>query len=244
MNEFEHSSEQAGLAEQTDGQSEGMDPLEGEGFFHSAEDAILGEEGAPSKKKKGALILVVVIGLAIGSLFSMHTLTKVTASSGQSTDIERTVEQFLGKLTGTGGNGGESSLVEDHAEVVEVLQDNYTQHQVKGLERDPFEMSSGGGGPEPIDPVYGLEQRRRQFEQAAEQLRLKSVIGGSRPLANINGRIVRLNQTIPVELPRGGGVVEFKVTEITRESVTVVSEDPELKLRVETVIKLKRNNGR
>lgn len=244
MNDFgQQSSEHSEFTGQTGMASDGMDPLlEGEGVADEL-DPIL-TDGAPPKKRTGAVVLVVVVGLAVGSLFSMHTLTKVTAAAGKSTDIEKTIDIFLNRVGGGDGtDGGETGgeLVDEHQEVVAALQDDYTDHQVKDLERNPFEVVEGGGGGPAIE--VGEAQRRDQFEAAAEQLRLKSVIGGSRPLANINGRIVRLNQTIPVEASRISGTVNFKVIEITRDSVTVVAEDPGLKLRVEKVIKLNRNSG-
>lgn len=251
MSEFEHqSSGQDGLSNQTTGDTGGTDDgsgFTGEGF---GGEGFKGDDGmdpiiveAPRKKRTGAIVLIVVIGLAIGSLFSMHTLTKVTASSGRSTDIEKTVEEFLRRVGGVEGtDGGESGteLVENHQKVVAVLKDNYTEHQVKGLERNPFNVFEGGPS-QPDGGVFGLAQRREQFEMAAEKLRLKSVIGGSRPLANINGRIVRLNQSIPVQISRTAGSVNFKVIEITRNSVTVVAEEPKLDLRVVKIITLDRN---
>jgi hypothetical protein len=56
----------------------------------------------------------------------------------------------------------------------------------------------------------------------------------------MNGRIVRLNQVIPVDGGRSVGILKFRVVSISPESVTVVAEDPQLDLRVEKVIHLKR----
>ena len=207
----------------------------------------LAGEGAPKKKHTGVVVLIVVVGLAIGSLFSMHTLTKVTAAEGRNSEAERTIEDFFKELGGGGpaDNPGGSSddLVKGHQEVVDVLKDDYTRHQIKELARNPFDLMSSGpvtGDLSGSDGDYARAKRRDDIEKAAEKFLLKSVIMGSRPLANINGRIVRLNQVIPVEGPRSVGTIKFRVLSISPDSVTVVAEDPQLELRVEKVLKLKR----
>lgn len=211
-------------------------------------DPLMGQD-APKKKHTGVVVLIVVVGLAVGSLFSMHTLTKVTAASGRNAENERTIENFLKAMGGGGGptddpDGSSSEdLVEGHREVVEVLSDDYTQHQVKDLARNPFDLMSTGpvtGDLSGADGDYARAKRRDDMEKAAEGFQLKSVIMGSRPLANINGRIVRLNQVIPVEGSRSVGTIRFRVASISPDSVTVVAEDPQLDLRVEKVLQLKR----
>jgi hypothetical protein len=210
-------------------------------------DPLMGQD-APKKKHTGVVVLIVVVGLAIGSLFSMHTLTKVTAASGRNAETERTVENFLKAMGGGGGSPSDTgeatdALVEGHREVVDVLSDDYTRHQVKDLARNPFDLMSTGpvtGDLSGADGDYARAKRRDDIEKAAEKFQLKSVIMGSRPLANINGRIVRLNQVIPVEGSRTVGTIRFRVASISPDSVTVVAEDPQLELRVEKVLQLKR----
>lgn len=209
-------------------------------------DPLMGQD-APKKKHTGVVVLIVVVGLAIGSLFSMHTLTKVTAASGRNSETEQTIETFLKGMSGGGpaANPGNSSdaLVKGHQEVVDVLKDDYTRHQVKELARNPFDLMSSGsvtGDLSGADGDYARAKRRDDIEKAAEKFQLKSVIMGSRPLANINGRIVRLNQVIPVEGSRSVGTIKFRVASISPDSVTVVAEDPQLELRVEKVLQLKR----
>jgi hypothetical protein len=205
-------------------------------------------QDAPKKKHTGVVVLIVVVGLAIGSLFSMHTLTKVTAASGRNSETEQTIEKFLKGMSGGGpaanpGDSGSDDLVQGHQEVVDVLKDDYTRHQVKELARNPFDLMSSGpvtGDLSGADGDYARAKRRDDIEKAAEKFQLKSVIMGSRPLANINGRIVRLNQVIPVEGSRSVGTIKFRVASISPDSVTVVAEDPQLELRVEKVLQLKR----
>jgi len=202
-----------------------------DGYGDPDDDSLLlGEE--PSRKKgKGALVLILVIGLAGGSLFSMHTLTKVTAAGGRNREIEKTVERFLS----SGAKDPETGeLIAGHEEIVEVLTNNYVEHQVE-IGRDPFELP--GGGPKGAGPGAGWNAVERAFQK----LSLKSVMGGSRPLANINGRIVRVNQVIPVSLSKREGDVKFRVTQITRESITVEAVGVDLAKPFIRVVTLKRN---
>jgi hypothetical protein len=240
--------EQSGFPSETGHEPGALEGLGQEGYMPEAEPDPLA--GGPGQKKKhtGVVVLIVVAGLAIGSLFSMHTLTKVTAASGRDTETEKTIETFLNSIGGSSGtetDSGESteSLVQGHKEVVGVLRDDFTQHQIKQLARDPFDVMSGAlvvGDLSGADGDYARAKRIDDIDRAAEGFELKSVIMGSRPLANMNGRIVRLNQVIPVDGGRSVGILKFRVVSISPESVTVVAEDPQLDLRVEKVIHLKR----
>ncbi len=214
--------EQAGFTGQgftgdTGAPVDGADDIIGEDYDLGVDP--LSSDGPAKKKNKGMLIVILVVGLAAGSLFSMHTLTKVTAASGRNAEIDKTVERFLDSLTGAEnpnpGPGG-SDLTDTHREIVDVLTNDYVEHQVKRLERDPFVLSGGGESGSPA-PGLGLSAVQRAFTK----LHLKSVIGGSRPLANINGKIVRVNQVMPVPLSKMEGEIKFRVKEITRDSVTV-----------------------
>jgi hypothetical protein len=239
--------ERTGFTPETGTEPGALEGLDGEGYAPEAAHDPLAGAAPPKKKHTGVVVLIVVAGLAIGSLFSMHTLTKVTAASGRDSESERTIEKFLKSVGGdsqtSDPDGSSDDLVKGHREVVGVLSDDYTRHQVKELSRNPFDIMSGAlvvGDLSGGDGDYAKAKRRDDIERAAGSFELKSVIMGSRPLANINGRIVRLNQVIPVEGPRSVGTVKFRVVSIRADSVTVVADDPHLELRVEKVIQLKR----
>jgi hypothetical protein len=239
--------EQSGFPSETGSEPGALEGLGEEGYMpEGVQDPLAG--GGPQKKKKtGVVVLIVVVGLAIGSLFSMHTLTKVTAASGRNSETERTIDKFLKSTSGGNpqGDAGETTeeLVQGHKEVVGVLRDDFTKHQIKQLARDPFDVMSGPtvvGDLSGADGDYAKAKRRDDIDRAIASFELKSVIMGSRPLANMNGRIVRLNQVIPYDGGRSVGVIKFRVVSISPESVTVVVEDRQLDLRVEKVIKLQR----
>jgi hypothetical protein len=77
-------------------------------------------------------------------------------------------------------------------------------------------------------------EREMAIEQAAGQLRVKSILMGSEPLANINNRIVRVGDSLPT--PTDG--ISFEVTEITASSVTVVARAPEYGLVIERTLRM------
>ena len=205
----------------------------GDGDFDLSDDSLLLGEEPAAKKGKGALVLILVVGVAAGSLFSMHTLTKVTAAGGRDLDTERTVDGFLssGARPGAGPEGGD--VVDGHQEIVDVLTNNYTENQVN-IDRNPFALL---GGPEGEPLGAGL----KAVERAFRTLNLKSVMGGSRPLANLNGRIVRVNQVISVPLSKHEGEVKFRITQITRASITVEAVGVDLAEPFIRVVALKRN---
>ena len=209
----------------------GDESAPGDGDLDLGDDSLLLGEEPAAKKGKGALVLILVVGLAAGSLFSMHTLTKVTAARGRDIDTEQTVERFLSSTTKDPETG---ELIDGHEAIVEVLTNNYAEHQVN-IERDPF--APLGGGPKGEPRGAG----RNAVERAFNKLSLKSVMGGSRPLANLNGRIVRVNQVISVPLSKHEGDVKFRVTKITRESITVEAVGVDLEKPFVRQVTLNRN---
>lgn len=210
--------------------------LDGDDYDLSA-DPLMGE-ASEKKSAKGMLIVFLVVGLAAGSLFAMHTLTKHSAAAGRNDDIDVTVEKFLNTMAGStqpGTDGGAPELLDSHQEIVEVLTNNYTENQVE-IDRDPFALTSAGESGS-IDPSLS----RSSVQRAYDKLDLKSVIGGSRPLANVNGKIVRVNQVIPVRLSQSEGEIKFRVKQITRDSITVEAVEIELEQPFVKTLQLKRN---
>ncbi len=196
----------------------GADDLDDGGDYDLGVDPLMGE-GSEKKSTKGVLILVLVVGLAAGSLFSMHTLTKVNAKPIGNDEVDRLVDKFL-----KGGDGNPDPTIITQQQIIDSMTHNYIENQVATLDRDPFALP--GGNADTGDNSESLG--RRAVEQAFNKLDLKSVIGGSRPLANINGKIVRVNQVMPVRLSKMEEI-KFRVKEITRDSVTVEAVGIELK---------------
>jgi hypothetical protein len=208
----------------------------GDGY---ASDPLIAGEGH-KKKTKAPLVLILVVGLAIGSLFAMHTVTKLKAADSRGSEAEQIIDHFVKTMgQGTGPDGQSvDGLVKGHREVLDVLKENYTDEQVPNLDRDPFKTNGGGGGGEP------MQVARYDYDAAAGRLSVKMIIMGSTPLANINGRIVKTNGAVMVALPNKTQV-KFRVIDITSDTVTVQAEGSDAKNPFTKVLHLiKRGRGR
>ncbi len=253
MSEHEHEhfdTDSADLVEAGDLVAEATVPL-GTGTF-AAEDGDLDLlDGSAKKRRTGPLVLIAVVVLAVGGLFCMHALSKITAASRGDTAIEKTIDLFLTSVTKSQAGGSSQSagdLVRSHRAVVGVLSDDYTALQIPlaDVQFNPFVIQRDArpayhAGPDPgDDDSRRLEKsrakRREEIESACHSLRLKSVIMGSVPLANLSGLIVRLGEVVPIETEG----IEFRVTSITRDSVMLTANEPSLKLKVDVVLKLDR----
>jgi hypothetical protein len=193
----------------------------------------------------GSLVIVAVIVIACGGLWFMRTLTTVRASSGGDTSIEQTVEKFIKNLRGDETGSVRTSpnlLTGSDRGVLEVLNQTYTERQVplSDVARNPFIIYDEIGGPAvPADNSGSktLADRRIAIERAAAKLRLKSVIMGSQPLANISGKIVRVGEEMVSEPDN----VPFRIIEITSDFVILEGIDAALNLKVEINLPLKRD---
>lgn len=241
-----NNSDQMGYAGDTGGDPGESVPGELGGFNADPGVDVLAKEGSAKKRRTGALVLILVVGLALGGLFAMHTLAKVSAAGGGDTDTEMTIENFLRTVSGDassnpGTSGGD--LVNKHRSVLDVLHDDYTSQQValSDVQRNPFVLVQPRVTPDMPPETTGLEtkqaERKAEIENAAGHLRLKSIIMGSNPLANVNGRFVRLDEMIAVQ-NKG---IAFRVANISSDTITLVAEDTDLELTVVTVLYLKRD---
>jgi hypothetical protein len=212
----------------------------------SALDPLAGAETA-RRFRSGSIVLVGVVAIACGGLWLMRTVTSVRASSGRTNEIEQTVEKFLSAIKGDEASGlgpSSSTLANADQGVLDVLKQTYTDRQVplSDVQRDPFIIFDETGG----TPVAGdgegmhsrlVASRKAEFDKAAATLRLKSVIMGSQPLANISSKIVRAGDEFVAE-PHN---VTFRVLEITSDLVKLKAEDPILNLTVGIDLLLKRD---
>ncbi len=78
--------------------------------------------------------------------------------------------------------------------------------------------------------------RRNQVEQAVRQLRIQSVVSGSRPLASINRRPYGVDDVVEVSLGLYTQPVKFKILTINKDSVKVRVSEPEHGIRIETIV--------
>ena len=240
MSEFEQSG--TGTQANAGGQSDSLGKLDLEDSGDAGDLDPFMDEGSRKKIRSGTLVLIVVVVLAGGSLFSMHTLTKVNAEAGRNPGIERTINDFLksavgGSSTDSGDSG--QALVDNHQRVLSALKP--VKLDTPELTRDPFDTTGETGHVDPVEPgEWNQERRRAAITRAAQNLKVQSVIMGSTPMAIINGHLVRLNGIVEA-MPSGRGpAIKFRMVAVAHSSVTVVAEDPQFDLRIETVLEFNR----
>ncbi len=251
MSEHEHyNADSADLMEPEDLASEATVPL-GTGAFEAEDGDLYLLDGSGKKRRTGPLVLIAVVVLAVAGLFCMHTLAKITAAARGDTAIEKTIDLFLSSVSRSqAGSSSQSAgeLVRSHRAVVDVLSDDYTALQIPlaDVQFNPFVIQrdaqlvhqavSDPGDDESRRLERSRAKRREEIESACHSLRLKSVIMGSVPLANLSGLIVRLGEVVPIETEG----IEFRVTSITHDSITLTANEPSLKLKVDVVLELDR----
>ena len=249
MSEHEHyNTDSADLMEAEDLASEATKPL-GIGAFEAEDGDLDLLDGSAKKRRTGPLVLIAVVVLAVGGLFCMHALSKITAASRGDTAIEKTIDLFLTSVTKSQAGGSSQSagdLVRSHRAVVGVLSDDYTALQIPltDVQFNPFVIQRDARPIHQAVPDSGDDEsrrlarsrakRREEIESACHSLRLKSVIMSGTPLANISGSIVRIGGVVSVDHEG----IDFQVTAITKDSVTITANEPQLTLKVDVVLKL------
>jgi hypothetical protein len=196
----------------------------------------LAEARNAKKLSGGSVVIIIVVLIAVGGLFFMRRLSQVTASTTIPTEIEDTINKFLNATGNDEKNADDFNAVNSQKSVLEVLTAAYSERQVplQDVQRDPFVIYQPTMEIEPTDIGPQIDQnavlRRKQAERRqslnalAQRFKLKSVLGGSNPLANIDGQIYRVGDHIPV----GSEDQSFIVTGISTSAVTLVAEAPEL----------------
>jgi hypothetical protein len=204
--------------------------------------------GAGSRKKfnGGSIVLIAVIVMALAGLWFMRALSKVSATTGGSTGIEKTIQDFLKGYKPELANGGTTgTIAATDPTVLSLLGTNFTEQQVPltDVQRNPFILPGEGEVLDiaPDDPNKALTKKmleqKNLINKAAARLELKSVIMSAEPLAIVSGKIVRRGDEMVVD-PEN---VAFRVTEITADSVTMVAEDAALDLVVPVKLVLDRD---
>ena len=210
----------------------------------------LASAGAGRRVNAGSMVIVLVIGVAIGGLWLMRKVTHVSAATGGNTEVELTIEKFLSALKGeSGASAARTAPNSPDAGVLEVLKETYTERQVPltDVQRNPFILygetivtADGPAQPDESNLARTRQRTERQeaFQRAASNLHLKSIIMGAEPLANVSGKIVRVGDEIASEPDN----IAFRVSKITADVVTMVGEDKALEVKVEAVLSIKRFN--
>ncbi len=196
--------------------------------------------GGETKKKidTGSLLIVVVILVAVGGLFSMRTLARIAMPA----PLDPEKEKLLNEYDPSKISSIESGVWND-------LKSDFTLSHVPldGVSRNPFIIW------EPEEPVaidtrdpladnqkiweQKREERQKFLEAQSKRFVLQMVLLGARPLANMNDQIVRVGETIKLD----ENSPEFRVAAIRADSVKLVTEDESYELVFEATIVLLRD---
>lgn len=213
---------------------------------------VSGEEDASSNRYSGALLIVLVVAIAAAGLFSMRTLSRVSAAGDMNSDLEMTIEAFLKGASGAGAdndNTSVSELVERNQQVLDVIRNSDLNRQTSALDlqRNPFIIESLRAISEEVDESTPAdqagairEQKRKQREaqltQAIKQVRIKSILMGSQPLANIGNKVVTEGDVIDLKVDGA----TFRVVNIQSAAITIEGTDQALDVSVQIDVQLRR----
>lgn len=194
----------------------------------------------------GVLLVAFVVLMAAAGLWGMRTLTRVNIAVASNAELDGSIEKFLKSLKASekkSSSKNAATIGGTDANLLAVLSESYTERQVPldAVQRDPFVLfdepvPSGTAAPvTQNDHARQATERRSAMEQAATRFELKSVIMGSQPLANVSGTIVRVGDELLAN------DVAFRVADITSDTLTIIANDVALGVKVEVVLRLKRD---
>lgn len=239
----------SGASPHTDtGQEEGTPFIVG---ANTGEDEAIGDDASSKRSHSGTILIVLVIVIAGVGLFSMRTLSRVTAAGNVNNDLEATIEAFLndagsGRSVETETNVTE--LVERNQQVLEVIRKSNLGEQISisDPQRNPFIIESqqnvdSGEQTDPGEQADAIReqkrtQRRAELKQAIEQIKIKSILMGSQPLVNINNSVLTEGDVLILNIEGA----TFRITKIQNSSVTVEGTDKNLDVSVSVDLALKR----
>jgi hypothetical protein len=230
---------------QTGGQVAEMEPSVplGMGDFDAdgGPDPLLTGGDEEKKLNTGALLIVVVLIIAVGVLFTMRQLSQVSATSAPS-PVEETVTEFIQNI---------KTVDPTNKRALTVINEDYQwlQVQLENVQRDPFApmydpivVQSTNTTHVPDNDSERQQAERQRYEELVQlgedRIELKSVLMGRPPLANVNGKVVRVGDRVPIE----GSEISFMVVSIEMDEVKLMTEDPIFDLTVEIVAKVDRDH--
>ena len=208
----------------------------------NAPDPLAGSE-SDGISHSGPLIILGVVVLAVGSLFFMKFLATASAGGGEQSEDATTVDDFIQSLS---DGSADHPFGENSKGSLEVLTESYISNQIPlaDVRKDAFHMKGGKtntqGEVSPVVVTKGVnddEAWLNEVRSAAEDCELKSVMGGSNPLANINGNILQLGDSFT----NPNSDITFQVKIIDSDSVLLEAGSDDLKLTTQVKISINRN---
>ncbi|MEX0776596.1 MAG: hypothetical protein WD042_12910 [Phycisphaeraceae bacterium] len=181
---------------------------------------------------QGTLLILMVAGIAGGSIYLMRMTQGDVRASSQTKEVEARIEQALVKLANPAAMASDDPLNKDNMKVlfddtdsvVAMFNDDTATRQVplEYLQKNPFDVptrktAAGVTVPAPTGNAAELA-RQRQIKQLATEfagLKLDAVMLGRVPVAIVNSKVVKA----------GDKVGSFTVAEITGMQVTLSALD-------------------
>ncbi|HWB19871.1 MAG TPA: hypothetical protein VG711_06195 [Phycisphaerales bacterium] len=224
------------------------------GVGESTEGAMpefLASSGKRRRISSGSILVAGVVIVAAASLFVMRSLTRVSMASAGNGKYEKDIDSFLKDARQSKDTKGKliskDTVMSNEDDVLRVLSTTYTERQVPlaNIQKNPFvlfedEIISTGSG-QTIDQSGALadlrNHKRTEIEKAAAGFQLKSIMKGDSPIANINGKILRIGDTID----SADGGISYTLASIGDQSATLVAEVPSIELKVSVTLTVKRD---
>ncbi len=203
---------------------------------------VLASSSTGPRINTGTLLIIVVVGCAIGGLFCMRFLANVTRGAAADNVFELVVDQFFQEEQGESLLNENEKTMDDSA--LAVLSQPYIDYQVplSDIQRNPFILfwandpganASDDNSQSEVDwAIKKFEeeksQRKTQLEQAVADIRVTTVLMGETPLARVNGKVVQVGDTVVLEF----NDITFQVNAIVAGSVTFLARDEHYDLSV------------
>jgi hypothetical protein len=226
-----------------DGEHQQM-PIGVGGFGEQGTLPPLTDEGV-SKMNSSAFIIAFVLLCTVGVIFFMRsTSAKHNSALAANHEVETEIATILETMIiDPAGNP-----VNDGTSVINALTEDRTQQQVsvEDVKTNPFILATDGevtdSGPVQDDTpkLSELEKRRNEarqrIEDASKQISVNTIMSGSNPLASVNGKFVRVGDTIKV----GPDKIPFQIEAIDSDGVELTAESEEFDLQLGFTVTLKR----
>jgi len=217
----------------------------GFGFSEGGDASPLMEEKPSLKVNSSAAIVGLLLICAAGALFWMRSMSSSNNSAlAAPSDVESRIKNFL-ENADVDGSTADSERGES---VINALTENRIEKAVpvNDVKSNPFILptdtqgAGATGGPVttkgPTEQERQRDAARKAIEDAAKQIIVNSIMSGSNPLASLNGKIVRVGDSIAV----GPEKVKFTVEAIDADSVELTAGSKEFDLSMGFTVSLKR----
>jgi hypothetical protein len=220
----------------------------GDGFADDgAFDPLAGLSTRP-KAPTGVLILGGVVILAAAGLWSMKFIAKASARGSENQESVAAVEAWLSDLSTQNAVDLAEEQIRKSASLA-VLSGDYSERAIplRDVQRNPFILFIEATAENPVAVVNEGDLAARRFQErrlermqsvelAASGLELKMVLGGKKPLANINGKIVGVNDEVA---PDPDGVV-FTIRNINANEVLLGFVEEDFQIDMEFTLSIDR----